>query len=97
MLQSRYLNGTKVRITAQNSQSNLVNPEILHYNNQIGEIVHSVAALGFVIPQSWTNTAEFSRHTLYYYEVQLEDGTILQYVSEDCLETFEESVPIASQ
>ncbi len=52
MMQARYLNGTKVRIMAQNSQGNLVNPEILHYNNQIGEVVHSVAVLGFVIPQS---------------------------------------------
>jgi hypothetical protein len=51
MMQAKYVIGAKVRITMPNSLHSFVSPEILHYDNQIGEIVRSLPVLAFIVPQ----------------------------------------------
>jgi hypothetical protein len=63
----------------------------------MGEIVNSIAVIGFLAPLPWANHSDNLKQILYYYAVRLDDGALIQLVSEDCLEIFERvSPPVAN-
>ncbi len=93
-MKAKYSKGAKVRIKSQNYYGRALDPKVLPYHNQVGEIVNVVTVTGFVLSQTWAENPEGSQRPLYYYEVRLEDKTILENVIEDSLELMVQSPPV---
>jgi hypothetical protein len=88
-VEAKYAAGAKVRINAHDARGRVFDSQVALYQNMIGEILSSMAVVGFTIPQARSNempAGESYARTLYYYTVLLDNGTTLQYVIEDCLE-----------
>ncbi len=93
MTGARYITGTKVKIVLKNSYGGFLNPEIQNFKGRVGEVVSSTAVAGLILPYPWTDHNESVKQTLFYYEIRLDDNTILPYVTDDCLELVDEMFP----
>ena len=85
----KYAKGAKVRIKAHDFLGIVIDPEIHHYENMIGEILDSINIVGF-IRDPWAKIQGTDRRiAVYHYTIRVGDQITLYDVSEECLEIVE--------
>jgi len=86
---AKYFSGARVRIRdAQRGVGAL--SDVRRYRDQIGQIIGSTALIAFAA-RPWTEETSVAVHLLQVYKVRLDVGIEIDYVTEDCLEVFEQA------
>jgi hypothetical protein len=82
----KYAAGAKVRIKAHDFLGIVLDPEIQHYENMMGEILNSINIVAF-ISDPWAKIGGTEKRiSIYHYTVRISDQITLYDVTEDCLE-----------